>query len=318
MVATPIQTSNLLTLLARDGGDVPNLGTIMMMEIRQSIAISPDDLIALWQLHNLPQVYLPRPRTARDAFRKAAPRNRPQDGLTLIEYRGAAKQSDGLDLACVLTRSTDARSKIALVHRNRAVIGLDEQGALVIVEPSTGLTDQETRYCETIRQQFRHIQQHIDGDQIRGALGRVMRDAQAVWIHDGTWVIPQTREATAVSVAAVIRDLNGYLPCGVSPNRLVTIQYTDTPEQRQQLREQIQEHVRREIEAKLVEIVGYQKNRAAGGKPIGERKQESALAEIARLGELIVEYETVLRESLAPVHHFLQMQQTLLERELAG
>ena len=153
MVAAELQ-SNLIAFLNREDDLAPNLGTIMMIELRQSIAITPFDLNALWQLYNLPMAYLPRPRTARDAYRKAAPRNRPRNGLTLIEYKGEARNPYGLDLACVLTSSTDAKRKIAVVHRNRAVVGLDEQGDLVVIDPPNGLTDREAEWIAAIRKEF--------------------------------------------------------------------------------------------------------------------------------------------------------------------
>lgn len=295
--------------------DAPDLGTILMTEVRTDIQIAQDDLRLLWNQRNLPPEYLPKVRHHADAFRRAAPRNRPsakRKGLMLVEYKGPAKEQHDLQVACVLTRSADAADRIAVHHKNRTVVGIDKAGTFVTIDPVVPPDDDELAYVEDVRRQYDILRRSIDGDQIRSGLTRALKDASAVWVHTTTYIVPATQVETARSVAGVLKDLDRYIPQGRSGNRVVVIQYQDTPEQRNQLRDQIQHHVRREIEGKFVEIAAAQKQR---GK-MGDRAKDTIMADIGQLGLLIAEYEQVLKESLAPVRNYVDMQRLLLQREL--
>lgn len=306
--------TNIMSLLASvpEIDDREDLGTMLMMEIRSSIAVPPDRLRELWEKHGLPMAHLPRPRTANDAFRRAAPRNRPSKGLMLVEYKGGAKHDEDLELVYVLTRSSDVDDKIFVVHRNRSVIGLKKDGTLYHQPPLNPPTDDERAYIHEIGERFERIRQTVDGDQIRGACNAMLREASAVWVHTSTHVIPQTQVQTARAITGLVRDLDAYIPDNHGANRLVVLQYIDTPDQRDQLREQISSHVEREIQSKFVKIAKARQDRAK----MGERAKETMLSDINQLGLLIAEYESVLRESLQPVHNMLALQQHLLRQEL--
>lgn len=303
---------SLLNNLPEEIDDREDLGTMLMMEVRSAIAVPPDVLEQLWDAHGLPKQHMPKLRSANDAFRRAAPRNRPVRGLTLVEYKGDARADEDFELVYVLTRSKDMNDKIAVVHRNRTIIGLKKDGTLHLQEPVTPPTPDEREYVREISTRYESMLTTIDGDQIRSACNAVLHEAKAVWVHTSTHVIPQTNVQAARSISGLIRDLNRYIRRGHEPSRLVVLQYVDTPDQRSQLRDQIQTHVQREIQAKFVRIAKARNDRAT----LGERAKETMLADIAQLGGLIAEYEMVLKESLLPVHNMLQMQQALLRQEL--
>lgn len=313
-----IMKTNLLSIINATGQieDAPDLGTILMTEVRMNIQVQPDELASLWTTYDLPTQHLPKLRHPVDAFRRAAPRNRTSakhKGLMLVEYKGPAKEQYDLQMACVLTRSTDRSDRIEVHHQNRTVLGIDKDGNVKRIDPiGHAPTVDEDAYLDAVIAQYEQLRKHIDGDQIRGAITKVLNDASAIWVHTTTYVVPQTQVQTARNLTGLLRALDRFVPRDHAGNRVVVIQYQDTPEQRSQLRDQIQAHVRREIEGKFVEIASAQKTR---GK-IGERAKDTMMADIGQLGILIAEYEQVLKESLMPVRNYLAMQQALLTQEL--
>lgn len=285
------------------------LGTIVMIELRDGIAVPIDKLRTAWTRLGLPPGYCPRQRNDRDAFRKATPRKQWQEGLALIEYKGKAKPRD-LDLACILTRSTDSKTKMTITHRNRAVIALDTQGQLVTQIPE-GSPPKELAYIHRVEQQYHQARTTIDGSLLRGAIARVLRDANAVWLRDGVHLVTHRQYPTVEALQQLITFLNDYSD---APSRMLTVVYGDLPEQRTQLRYALRDHVEREIRNKLVEITGYLD--ARGDKGIGTRKSATVMGDLLQLGVLIDEIEHALHETQHDIRAYLLMQQELVRQQL--
>lgn len=285
--------------------EVGTLGTVVMIEMREAINLPHQTLLDKWIDLGLDPRHCPKPRNRRDAFRLATPRGKWKDGLALIEYKGPAKAAKDNQMSCVLTRSTDAKSRIALTHKNRATVALSKDDQIVVERPG-GLTKNEEAYLDEVVTNFIRYQTVIDGSLVRGGINRVLREINAVWFRDGVNMIPRTHEETARALAELVRWLDGYSP---TPNTIFTFGYGDTPEQREQLRETIQAHVTRDLRQKLAEIDAKDK--------IGNRYRNGVTGDLLQLAAMIAEFEEVLGEGLRDVRSAYDMYETLIQRQLA-
>lgn len=281
------------------------LGAMLMLEVREAISLPHATLQAKWEDLGLDPRLCPKPRGARDAFRLATPRGKWKNGLALIEYRGPARAAKDNQMTCVLTRSSDVKNRIALIHKNRATIALEKTDRIVIDRPD-GLTDAELAYLDQVERSFARYQRVIDGTLIRGAVNRVLRESNAVWFCNGVNMVPCTHESTARALRDLVKWLDGFTPV---PSVVHVIGYGDTPEQRDQLRDTIQAHVTRDLRQKLSEIDSKTK--------MGRRYREGVMGELLSLTVLIAEYEAILGESLRDVRAAYDMHETLIQQALS-
>lgn len=292
------------------------LGTIVMIELRDSIAVPYRDLERQWTLLGLDPKLLPRTRSARDAFRTATPRNKAVNGLQLTAYTGKALKKEGLDMAVCLSRVSDIKTSVRKKHQHRAVVGLDGHGDLVIKLPDHTIGDDETRMIGQIQSTFENmINGQIDGRQIRTAINRAAAQARAIDVKGGVWLFPEPAVATGEALVSLASFLSTYVPASGVPNETMVITYHDTPLQRDQLKAKLDAHIRDTIEGKLVELRTYAQNRK--GK-VGQAKQDTIMGSIVELQAMTAEYELLLKEQLTDIQTYLSIQKAMFQKELAS
>lgn len=284
------------------------LGSIVMIELRNAISIPHGELKQLWQ--GLSEAHLPRARHPKDAFRKATPRNKRANGLQLEPYLDQRfLNRANLDLAVVMTRVSDAKTRVSKLHRNKLVIALDKSGAFIpIGDPQT---KEEAEYLQQIQDLFYQYtdEQAIDGTMIRRAVKDAALGAHAFDIKGGVFMFPEQSVPTAEALIALSQRLNDYLPEGTRPNETMIVDYLDTPLQRDQLKTKLDIYIRDTIEQQFAEVQKRTKAPTARGKA-------GIFGELAELGVLIDTYEGILKEKLIDLRAYQQLQQAAIEAEL--
>ena len=294
------------------------LGAIVMWELRDRLAIPLADLTDAWTGVGLDPKLLPKGRSATDAFRYATPPNRSSTGLQVERYGGPALKKQGLQMAAVVTRVGDTKSRIGKLHRGRASLALpnDFTGDLIINKPDKISADEEA-YLEAIENTFKQaVEQTIDGNLVRAAFKRAALAAHAFLIRGGVFLFPETGIREAQALLGVIGVLDRYVPSHMPPNDSMWIDYLDTPLQREQLKTKLDLYIQETVESKMAELRNNVQAHQAGKRKFGERAAESVLQELTDLGKTIKEYELVLSEQLDTLHLYLAGQQILFEQEL--
>lgn len=296
------------------------LGSIHMIELRDSFTIAHDTFNAMWSSLGLNMAHAPKPRSGRDAFRKATPRKKLQGNLLLNEYKLRANLPDDAVMACVLVRATPTKRKARFTHANLAVIYLRESvgpdGSVrdwVDFTAYGTLSKDELAYITQVMDQFTVMLHQIDGTLIREAISRVLKDAKAVTFRAGAYMVPATEQHISAALETLIPWLNNF---SKEPNLITSIAYVSTPDQDLQLETVLQRFIETQIESKILEADNYADRRKEDAKTVGDRKKVSMLGEMMSLQELISEYEQVMKRSLVHLRQDAIMAQTQIENIL--
>jgi hypothetical protein len=210
----------------------------------------------------------------------------------------------------VMTRVSDAKTRVSKLHRNKLVVALDKSGEFVpIGEPKTR---EEAEYLSQIETAFREYtdEQVIDGTMIRRAVRDVAVRAKAFTIKGGVFMFPEVGVSTAQGLVALSERLDAHLSESTRPNETMIIDYLDTPLQREQLKAKLDLYVRDTVEQQLAEIQKRTKAPSTRGR-------NGIFTELAELGVLIDTYERVLQEELVDLRAYQRLQQVAIETELA-
>lgn len=283
-------TSNLPML----SGEV--LGTLLMYELREAIAVPHDRLKAQWAATGLPPDLIPSPRSGRDAFRKATPRRQLQNGLLLNEYKGKTMPENSV-MACVLVRATPTRTKTKFTHSNRAAIYLTDENKVAWIEYAN-LEPAERAYIGGVVDNFQKALVAVDGSQLREKLSTLLRRAHALPFREGAWLVPSTQVPIVQALEQLVPWLDAFTPAVGEKNRITTIAYLATPAQHTQLDRVIKEFVAKEIVTKQVEAARYAEQRRQAKKPVGDGKKGTMLGDLLALQELIGSYEEIMQTNL--------------------
>ena len=289
------------------------LGSIVMIELRDSIMVPRHTLEQIWHSLGLPPQLIPQGRSTKDAFRKATPRRKASKGLHLEPYTGPALKAEGLEMAVVMTHLGDDDAAIRRLHTNCIVVGLTPQGQLRVIQdrPATAAEQAYLTRIETIFHEASN--KTIDGTLIRAAVKRVAEEARAFTIKGGVYMFPETTAQTASALVELADQLTPFVRGNFAPNETLVVAYNDTPMQRQQLKEKLDLYIKETVSQELSAIYAYAQR---SHKPLSERKKESTLVSLGKLGVMISEYETVLGDTLDQLRTYHLQQQAFFKQEL--
>lgn len=217
------------------------LGRMLLMTIREEISVPFETFATVWREQGLDPKLLPLPRTAPDAFRRATPRRKWQNGYAMLDYKGGQHLPDS-ELEVVLVLSRDSKRRVDIHHGNRAILYLTHEGDMQ-VEPITPLIPQEEAYVAQVLTQFAKARTHIDGSQCRGVIQKLLTQADALTYRDGSYLVPRAHFPIADAIVNLVDFVQEYTP---GPRNICwDLPYIDTEDTRIQISKALMDHLAR-------------------------------------------------------------------------
>jgi uncharacterized protein DUF6744 len=292
-----------------------SLGQVVMIEIRDKLAVPRDELVALWTNAGLDAKILPKPRNAKDAFRKATPKTRKQTGLQLEPYNGSAL-TDDLVMAVILTNVSDSGYDISRNYEQRTVIALNKEDKIVYPYGKPW-TYTEVDLVERVERDFQnHMDQVMDSVPVRYAVREQALKAKGFILKGGVYLMPHTSSDITAGLLQATQALNDYFPVGALQNRTFSVVYGESEKEKWQLKEHLDYYIKQDIEQNLRDLTHYVQNITKG--PAGPRRSSSAMSKLMDMNLLITEYEGLLNASLSNLHAYVHMQEAIFQKVLEG
>lgn len=276
------------------------LGRLFLLTLREDISVPRDEFIEKWNDLGLPKEYIPRPRSLEDSFRKALPKKVTQNNMTWMDYKGDAQLQNYPDakLKTVLIHVEPGKQQVSIHTGNAAVVFLDNgECKSVALRP---LFPEEHAYVEKCKQDFTRLLGIVDGSMARIAIQKLFSRCSTLAYRDGAYLIPAKHLDMAAKIQEMIRFLQMY---SVTPSNLKIVDYIDTAEHREDLKDALTEHIQNTAdfclaEAKKVKPDPKQKRRHTRG--------DTLRAELAGLSNTINVYETLMDTSLSDIRNLHQ------------
>jgi len=266
----------------------------------------------------LPERYLPKLISVRDAFRKAT---------TLIEKKKISIDPDNKKYLNILVREVKSSDDVLIRQVVREIVdaqnvrleytpvaNLKLEGEIYSDEAIEQLNAYEYDALKNTFEDFKRAKNEYDGRRIREIVQNILGDCYPVALRPsgGVHFVPQSHYEQIVKLSRFLSELMSNAAYANGKTKLYHIPLIDTAEQRDMIRESLEEQTKKEGQMLIEDL-----NKAIqSGAKITKRGVASYMEQARRLKDMVKKYEDMLETKIFYAQSTVQLVQEHIKKML--